>query len=413
MARLLTVWVVVAVSAVSAGVARAAPGDLDASFSGNGKVVTTLASSDFGEAVAVQPNGKIVVAASASGRFALARYTAGGRLDSTFSNNGTVRTSINRCECASAYAIAVQPDGKIVVSGETQKMALWGRAHSSIALVRYRRDGKLDRSFGHNGKVVTNLGRGWDAANAVIVRPSGKIIAAGTAGGRTFALARYNPDGTLDPTFDDDGKAFADIAAGRWEEADDLAVQLDGKLVAAGHGPGVEFTLVRFTRSGALDPSFGEAGIVTTDFGGEAWATGVTIQANGKIVAAANADGFVLARYNVDGSLDSAFDGDGEVVTPLPRSEAGDLVIQEDGRIIAAGGSSRFRLARYNPDGSLDSTFGDGGTVSTSFRGQEDWIASVALQANGKIVAVGSTGYWGSDEVDEWHHVAVARYLDG
>jgi hypothetical protein len=83
---------VVAVSAASAGLARADPGDLDPSFSGNGKVVTTLARSDFGEAVAVQANGKIVVAASASGRFAVVRYTARGRLDSTFGNNGTVRT---------------------------------------------------------------------------------------------------------------------------------------------------------------------------------------------------------------------------------------------------------------------------------------------------------------------------------
>ena len=405
-------------AAVFTAPALANPGDLDPSFDGDGTTVTRLARTDWGEAVAVQPNGKIVVAATASGRsahrFAVVRYTAAGKLDSTFGGNGKVQTKISDCGCASAFALALQPDGKIVVAGMTWVMTSNGLGRARFALVRYRPDGSLDRSFGHKGRVVTNLGPGYDAASAVIVRPNGKIVAAGTAAGfRKIALVRYKPDGTLDPTFGGGGLAFADVAPGRSEGARDLAAQANGKLVAGGSVGALQFALVRFTRSGVLDTSFGGDGVVTADFGDQESAAAVAIQTDGKIVAGGTGEegGVVLARFKSDGSPDPTFDGDGKVVASIATT-ANDVVVQEDGRIVAAGTDGLgFGLARFEVDGSLDPTFGSGGTVSTNFPGDDTEVEEVALQADGKLVAVGWTGH--SGEFVDWHHVAVARYLGG
>lgn len=403
--------------AVSSAPALANPGDLDPGFNGDGTAVTHLAGTDWGEAVAVQPDGKIVVAATASGRsahrFAIVRYTAAGKLDSTFSGNGKAQTKISDCGCASAFALALQPDGKIVVAGMTWVMTSNGLGRARFALVRYRSNGSLDRSFGQKGRIITDLSRGYEAAHAVIVRPNGKIVVAGTAAGfRTIALVRYKPDGTLDPTFGSDGEALADVAAGRSEGASDLAAQANGKLVASG-SVALQFALVRFTRSGVLDTGFGGDGVVTTDFGGQASAAGVATLADGKIVAGGTREegGVVLARYKSGGSLDPTFDDDGKAVASAVVT-VNDVVVQEDGRIVAAGtNGSGFRLARFGVDGSLDSTFGSGGTVSTNFPGDDTEVEEVALQADGRLVAVGWTGH--SGEFVDWHHVAVARYLGG
>ena len=406
MSRLLAGWVGIAAFAFLPSLAVGAPGELDPNFSGNGKVSTSLGVGDFGHGVAIQPNGKIVVGAASGGKFTLLRYTATGELDSTFGGDGKVRTSMNRCHCAFLRDIALQPDGKIVAVGETQKMKLWGRASSSFVVIRYMHDGKLDQSFGDGGKVIMNLDRGYEEAEALVIQSNGKIVVAGTAANpRRVALLRYEPDGTLDQAFGDDGKAFVDLGPEYWDEADDLALQPDGKLVAVGSA------LVRVTRSGKLDRSFGAEGVV--EFESAYFAYGAAIQPDGKIVTADAADALGLSRYNADGSLDSTFDGDGHVVTLLGPPEEADVAIQEDGRIIAAGGSSAFELTRYEPDGSLDSTFGVHGIVSTDFPGGEAWIDDLALQPNGKIVAVGTNGMWGGDETDEWHDVAVARYRGG
>src|SRR6266536_6168109 len=142
--------------------------------------------------------------------------------------------------------------------------------------------GALDPSFGTGGQVTTDFG-GFDSAQAVAVQSDGKILAAGSSGGGDFALARYNADGTLDSTFGSGGKLTTDF--GGFDVALGVALQADGKIVAVGGGgSGSDFALARYNADGSLDASFGSGGMVTTDFGGFEAATAVAIQGDGKIV---------------------------------------------------------------------------------------------------------------------------------
>jgi uncharacterized delta-60 repeat protein len=281
----------------------------------------------------------------------------------------------------------------------------------AIAYAAYGAGGELDPSFDGDGKVLTDFGA-LDRAFEVAIQADGKIVAAGHSGFGDFALARYNPDGSLDSTFDGDGRVLTDF--GGDDRASGVAIQTDGKIVAAGHssyGP-IDFALARYNVDGSLDSSFDGDGRVLTDFGafeGPDEAGDVAIQADGKIVAAgqtvagANAPNFGLARYNVDGSLDRSFDGDGRAVTDFGPADYGfasdsasGVTFQADGKIVAVGSSLagvnpwNVALVRYNPDGSLDSSFDGDGRVVTDF-GQEERAGDVAIQADGRIVAAGLT----------------------
>ncbi len=205
--------------------------------------------------------------------------------------------------------VAVQADRKIVVVGGTG---------SDFALARYNADGSLDSSFDGDGKLTTDLGGGGDGGADVAVQADGKIVVVGGSTGG-FALARYNADGSLDPSFDGDGKRTTEFG-GSGGTANGVALQPDGKIVAAGHG-GAGFALARYNTDGSLDSSFDGDGKQTTEFAGGA-AAAVALQGDGKIVAVGRAVGdgmdFALSRYNADGSLDSSFDGDGKQITAIP-----------------------------------------------------------------------------------------------
>ena len=286
------------------------------------------------------------------------------------------------------------------------------------------RAGDLDASFGAGGKVTTDFTGTADQANALVVQPDGKLVAAGWTlfvfgGWHDFALTRYNPDGRLDPTFSSDGKASADLSP--FDEADALVVQPDGKLVAAGRaGFGSDFGLVRFNANGTRDPSFGSGGWVTTDFGGFDQANALVVQADGKLVAAgstvsftgggANSD-FAVARYNPDGSLDAGFGAGGKVTTDFAGGpdQANALVVQPGGRLVAAGfatlsSSTDFALARYKRNGVLDRSFGSGGRVTTDFAGSGDQANALVVQGDRKLVAAG-LAFTGSST-----DFALARY---
>lgn len=261
--------------------------------------------------------------------------------------------------------------------------------------------GALDPSFGGDGRVVTNVTPGFDEAVGVAVQPGdGKIVVGGGANGR-FGLARYNPNGALDTSFGGDGKVRTNFTAG-FDEAFDVVLQpADGKIVALGRAEwrGGSFALARYNTNGTLDSSFGGDGKVMTNFSrGDDTAFGVAIQADGRIVAAGRAGGHdgkvAVARYNTNGTLDSSFGGDGRVTTNYTRFEdrADAVAIQADGRIVAAGfaASGRFALTRYNTNGTRDSSFGGDGRVTTNFTPGRDWAFGVALQpGDGKIVAAG------------------------
>ena len=398
--------------------AYAQGGSLDATFGGDGKVTTNFTSRfDTAYGVVVQPgDGKIVAAggvAGSGGRFGLARYNPDGSLDATFGGDGKVTTNFTAVEDA-AFDVVLQADGKIVAAG---------LARDDFALARYNADGSLDTSFGGDGRVTTNFAGFLDAAFGVAIQPAdGKIVAAGMAlsVGR-LALARYNTDGTLDTSFGGDGRVMTNFTRGD-DRADHLAIQADGKIVAAGTAAffsgNARFALARYNGDGTLDTTFSENGKVTTQFTLHFdGAFAVAIQpGDQKIVAVGQAGSRLgVARYATDGTLDSTFSGNGRVATNFTAGidYADDVVIQSDGKIVAAGSAnfsgsnSKFALARYNGDGTLDATFGGDGLVKTNFTPGGDNAFGVAIQPlDGKIVAAGRAAGGGG-------RFALARYLGG
>jgi uncharacterized delta-60 repeat protein len=407
--------------------ALAAAGDLDPTFGGDGTVTARFLGGEANVVggVAMQADGKIVVAGGLSGRFALMRFNADGTRDETFSGSGKVTTDLTGASSANgwdeAHAVAIQADGKVVAVGEA------GGRGGRFAIVRYKRSGKLDDTFSSDGKRFTNFSSGPDVASGIAIQTNGKIVAVGgahlgglAADGR-FALARYNTHGTLDKTFGGDGKVMTNFTP-VMDVARGVAIQSDGKILAAGGMASSEsgFALARYKANGTLDSSFDGDGRVTTDFPGIGdSASGIAIQTDGKIVAAGDSGEashleteFALARYNEDGSPDASFGGDGTVTTNFTDSldRATGVAIQSDGKIVAAGSAKfdrLFAVARYDPlDGTLDTSFGGDGKVTTNlFSGYGDSAKGVAIQADGKIVVAGDVGFNRS--------FAVVRYLGG
>jgi uncharacterized delta-60 repeat protein len=343
-------------------IAVAAGGNLDPSFSGDGKVLTDVGDIDFAEAVAIQRDGKVVIVgwsqSPGSSVLFVARYQPSGALDRSFGRGGVVRTQAGGA--ASGFAVAIQGDGKIVAAGNGLQA---GATRSGFMLARYNRDGTPDASFDGDGLAFTNFGFGG-SANGVAIQPDGKIVAVGGAGSAAglsgeFAVARYDPDGSPDTGFDDDGRVltpFTPLA----DSAVDVAVQPDGKIIVGGYA-GFTFTLPFNTQR----------------------------------------PDYALARYNADGSLDASFDGDGKTTSAAgtcPGSRpcfAGDLSLQADGKILLAGG----HVARFKRDGTVDSAFGQGGRASPGL-----YARAVLVQPDGKVVAAGDTAPPQSD-------FAVARLL--
>jgi uncharacterized delta-60 repeat protein len=403
----------VAFVVVTADLVGAAPGDLDPTFNGDGKVTTHFNISDEAHGVAIQPDGKIVAAGFAwcppcaggptePHDFALARYNRDGSLDPTFDGDGRVTTDFAN-SIDEALAVAIQGDGKIVAAGFASISGV------DFALARYNPDGSLDLTFDGDGKVTTDYGFGSSQIHGLAIQVDGKIVAAGygASTAQDFFLARYLSNGFLDPTFDGDGKVTFLGFGPNHHQAHAVAIQSDGKIVASGctscSSSSGNFALARLNTNGSLDFTFDGDGKAITDFlGDEDQANAVAIQADGKIVAAGFSsfsfdDTFALARYNTDGSLDPTFDGDGRVTTQFGSGdEAWGVAIQRDGKIVAAGLACRFcfaggdfGLARYNLDGSLDTTFSGDGKVTTDFGFANDQAFSVALQGDGKIVLAG------------------------
>ncbi len=454
--RLVTVLTsALLVALVIAGPAGAAPGDLDPSFGGDGKATTDLGHQDEIRAIAIQPDGKIVAAGSSLDKDTnvvvsyLARYKPDGTLDAGFGSGGTV--SIPPSALIGVEDLVLQDDGKIVVVGFNSSTT----SYSNFALVRYNPDGSPDDGtsqdstpgdvFGTNGTVTTSLSPRHDHAYAAAVQKTdGKIVVAGYAetsldsfGNRygDFAVARYNPNGTLDTTFDGDGWVATNASASNtgFDGAYDVVIQSDGRIVAAGESRSsgsTDFTLLRYNADGSLDDggqndstsgdAFGTGGKAIIQFG-RAYA--LAVQPDGKILAAGAYNGdFLLARYASAGTLDSTFGASGTVSTGFDAPGGGSfgtydvaesVAVQSDGRIIVAGtsednstagGLRSFALARYRANGDPDTTFSDDGKLATSFTGSSDDAAhDLAIQPDGKPVAGGTSN----------GDFALARYFGG
>jgi uncharacterized delta-60 repeat protein len=416
-----------------------ASGGLDTSFGSGGKVTTDSVgpTNNYAQGMAIQSDGKIVVAGFttdySSSYFSLARYNTDGSLDAGFGSGGEVTTDFGFHQYDRAHAVALQTDGKIVVVGTAYSSG----TGNNFALARYNTNGSLDTSFGSGGEITTDFSKGDDQAFAVALQPDGKIVVAGYAYNNPktnydFALARYTASGSLDTTFGNNGKVTTSFGAYH-DDVHAIALQSDGKIVAVGsasninqpisdpalHDPGL-IALARYTASGSLDKSFGSGGLVTTTIAGTDTdnAYAVAVQTDGKIVVAGNAGyDFALVRYTTSGSLDAGFGSGGKVTTDFANSvdRAYAVILQTDGQIVAAGLTTNvnsvaddFALARYTTGGSLDPTFGIGGKVTTDFGPIDGWAAAVALQTNGKIVAAGY-----ADTSNGAPDFALARYIGG
>jgi uncharacterized delta-60 repeat protein len=356
-------------------------GRLDRSFGTGGKVLTSFGRGSYAgaRALAVRPDGKVVVAGGAAvppriyNGFAIARYTVAGKLDRTFGRNGKVLMYFGsrRSNVSNLAAVAIQADGKVVAVGFSSYWPIGGR--SSFALARYTVRGRLDRSFGRDGKVLTDFApRGSSNANAVAIQPDGKIVAAGGAFisdrdyKEKFALARYNADGTLDRSFGNRGKVVTKVGE-LFTEAIGVIVQPDGKLLVAGNG-----ALARYGADGKLDMSFGSGGMALD---GVRHVSAVAMQRDRKLVTAGTGMGphylkFSLARFLEDGSRDESFGRPGKLLADFGTRAVGNaVVVRTDGKVVVAGtvGGRDFALARYSSSGRLDGSFGSGGKVRTDF----------------------------------------------
>lgn len=404
-------------------ITQAADGDLDPTFGNGGKVVTDFNNStDWLSSIAVQPDGKIVAIGTTnpSNKFALARYNPDGTLDATFGNGGKVITVIANVR-ESAAGLLILPNGKIMISGSID---LPSSSNSSFALLRYNSDGSLDTTFGNGGIVTTNVGPDDDQAYRLALQSDGKIVAAGRKGIHfnvseqrkgNVALARYNPDGSLDTTFGNGGTVISDFGQGLESYAIALIIQPDGRIIIAGESS-YEFLVARYNPNGTLDTTFGGGdGFALANFSSN-WDHGkdAVLQPDGKIILIGSAevnspdDNLALARYNSDGSFDQSF-GNGGKVLMATQGQLNAAVLQSDGKMIALGTSNAtFLLLRFNVNGSLDTTFGNGGTVTTSFGGNTAEGRDLVFQADGKLLAGGfspaSPYYQNSD-------FALARYL--
>ena len=447
---------------VFSAAAQAAPGDLDPTFSGDGKQTTDFGFGSGDAAATVrQPDGKIVAVGTRpapASTSPLARYNPNGTLDTSFSGDGRQTTDFGG-DGRRRTAVALQADGKIVVVGSRH----W---QTDFALARYNPNGSLDTSFSGDGKQTTDFGgvRRGEGGGA----PGGRQDRRGRhrrSPAADFALARYNPNGSLDTSFSGDGKQTTDF--GGHDAANGVALQADGKIVVvgtAGTRQRVDFALARYNPNGSLDTSFSGDGKQTTDFGGIDGASGVALQADGKIVAV-GCDGRHrrrlrarplqpqrLARHQLlrgrqaddrlrrlrrgangvalQATARSSRSATGAAATsrspattrtarstraspatasrrptsaaPTRRTAWRSRATARSSRSARGRHRADFALARYNPNGSLDTSFSGDGKQTTDFPGF-DQASGVAVQGDGKIVAVGGATASGDD-------FALARY---
>jgi uncharacterized delta-60 repeat protein len=369
--------------------AFAAPGALDPSFGAGGFATSSPGTLSVAGAAVVQPDGKIVTAGEAQtgGKKVLisTRINPDGKLDTSYGGGGTATVDINGSSCGNA--LALQPDGKIVIAGTGIDGGTGGMAFAAVRLLP---NGGLDSGFGHGGIVTVPIGSGA-IANAVAVQPDGKIVLGGTAllAHNEFAAARLNPDGSIDPSFGTGGISTLAPPAAAWG----MVLQPDGKLVLAGEqsdGGGQAFMAARLRADGSPDPGFGTGGAVTVPIGSTAIANAVALQTDGKIVLAGNAftstGVAATVRLLSSGSLDQSF-GSGGIATTAMWKAINAIAIQPDGKLLlGATGASAVRL---NTDGSLDQGFGNGGIATAQLGDSTDAANGVTVQRDGKIVLSG------------------------
>jgi uncharacterized delta-60 repeat protein len=401
-----------------------AAGVLDAGWDIDGRVTTDFGvGNDRGATVVVQSDGRVVIGGMGfnglNDDFVLARYNSNGSIDTTFGLNGQVATSFGIGDDR-MLSLALQQDGKLVAGGKA-----FNGVNNDFALARYNTDGSLDASFGAGGLVVVNLGTGIgdDQISGLTLQADGRIVVAGaTFNGvdSDFVVARFLSNGLLDASFGGDGVVTTDSGRGN-DAAYCLVVQPDGRIVVVGatfNNSAEDFGLMRYLSDGSVDTSFGTNGGVATAFGGGAdLAYKVALTSSGKIVVVGTTDNgvnfdFAVARYLPNGSLDTSFDSDGKLTLDFASGDdiAFGVAVQPSGQIVVAGSGfngsvSTFAVARINANGNLDTSFASGGTILAQIGLSPNAVGrAVAIQADGKIVVAGYSFNGTNDDL------AVARF---
>jgi uncharacterized delta-60 repeat protein len=385
----------------AASIASGAPGDLDPGFNGTGKRVIDSGGDDTANAVAIQPDGKIVIAGSGPTHgFTITRLNRDGSLDLGFGGSGTGTKSFDFGGNATANALALAPDGKIVVAGSFKQSS----SNSDAAVARLNSDGTPDTSFGPNAWRDADFGGADDAAVGVAVQTDGKVVLAGRGGtSAAFIVARITSSGHYDGTFTANG-GLTTVPGTSPGEAQAVALQPDGKILVAGDtypggrptGNHFDMTVARLKTDGNPDFDFNGSGVRAIDSGVDEAGYAVAVQADGKILVAGNTafQSFALERLNTNGSPDDDFSGDGryDIAFNSGSQNAYGIALQQDGKIVLAGeaeGSMAF--ARVQPGGALDTTFSSDGRQVVPFNSTSDRANGVAIGPDGGIVGAGLT----------------------
>ncbi len=330
-------------------------------------------------------------------------HSQSGSLDLTFGVGGKVIAPIGSSN-DNGLGIVIQPDGKILVAGSSDN----GSGFYWFAVTRHNNDGSMDTTFDYDGKVTTGISA-TSVAKSIALQSDGKIVAGGTTTnglGSDYAITRYNIDGSLDTSFDFDGKVTADFSTS--DVGYSLKIQNDNKIVIAGNtfSFGENYpTIIRYLNNGALDTTFEADGIVSVFVPGfTTQIASLEIQSDGKLIVGGLSDNgtqydFAVLRFNINGSLDSTFDSDGIVTTSFGssgNSSGKSITIQSDNKILLAGSvydgtNYDYAIARYNTDGSLDTTFATTGLLTFGVGLTNDAPQDVKVQNDGKIIVAGSS----------------------
>jgi len=388
---------------------------LDPSF-GNGGVVLTKCTipmiSGTVTSMLVQPDHKILIGGGVDNA-GITRYKENGTLDSSFGVNGFFDvpslTGIN--------AVAIQPDGKIIAEGSAQSTSL----DVDFVTMRLNANGTLDNTFGDHGVAMTRFSTSNDEGYAVALQPDGKIVIAGDAAATYLGVARLLADGTPDSSFGTNG-----LVTGNWcSSGKAISVMADGRIVTASNSFGFSLLATRLLSSGALDTTFNHTGYAKTLAGDSYdYCNAMQLQSDGKIILAgggtfgAAGSDFALVRYNLDGSLDRTFGDTGVAHIDFKGDddEAWAMCLTTDGRILVGGqvtiaSNQDFGVVRLTGDGKADTTFGINGKISTDIEGYPDFALAIAIQQDGKVLLGGSSGK--DVYPDVYTDLAIVRYLNG